>query len=847
MADGIDGPTEADAYDNLYNLVNGYSGFLDILVSKSWVDADDIQSGSPTSASMIEMAAEQVRSNGELTNEIYGFGFLDTLNAGDETLVRALIRINDADTQTYDDLIARPGFAGDIPDGEAAMADVLLEYLSLRLSDDSLLGLDLPWLPNDGDTAFDVFRTAIASPLTVRALLNHYGSEAIHAEIVSNFVQLSEISDTLSARLAVMPFLETFDPVDIEIVEALTRLAATEPDGLAEFLSLYESRGGVMNSDVYGARLAVAEGGIGEVGTALNEMPWYVDGIDTRPRNAEPGYGDAEGQPLYWSQFIPRRNILESEDRVIKRIVEAFEAGQVEPVVALTQRDWMFSSVDVLEFAVIDQLLSVAPNYNLPDNGIIGMPFLATIEESDIATIVALDELSRLVSDQEVIVTSGPFDGGITDDSAHYLQFAMLESLSPEAADTVRPTLQDEATLSPAEHYTVRILKRLAKDNVALLEAILEKEWAQDGFTVDETDVIWELFRMDFYLQEESGYAFTVLEMPFLDDIEPFDKKAVEALIELQWHSVTRLATNFNLFWYVVEHEALSDGIEDDDVLKISVLDEFAVGVRRSDHAQFDASAILEGLDDILLPGAIEIEEGFVQLPNDRRATVRIFRPKTISLAPGTMSELIDLLEYHIELLDTPLDETDYTVVAIAGWGNAHARGEPLSDDRAVYRSGQTRLQGDALAAIGEPFDQTWLGETIRRFGMYSHWNDGDPLTGPENIWEYGNCTQYRSILEALEEDQQRGRNCYTDAGPPLISKLQNNLPRDAFRDGIRAVYSSAREDSYRGYISCPKGSRGICQLWQGFITQATPANAAIAEPIINKWYFGSEQGYVQD
>ena len=59
-------------------------------------------------------------------------------------------------------------------------------------------------------------------------------------------------------------------------------------------------------------------------------------------------------------------------------------------------------------------------------------------------------------------------------------------------------------------------------------------------------------------------------------------------------------------------------------------------------------------------------------------------------------------------------------------------------------------------------------------------------------------------------------------------------------------MYASAREDSYRGYISCPRGSRGICQLWQGFATQATPANAAIAEPIINKWYFGSEQGYVQ-
>ena len=290
--------------------------------------------------------------------------------------------------------------------------------------------------------------------------------------------------------------------------------------------------------------------------------------------------------------------------------------------------------------------------------------------------------MSGLVSDEELIVTSGPFDAGITDDSAPYLRFAILQALSPQAADYILPTLLDVNALSPTEHYTVRILNSLFKHNEALLEAILEKEWAQDGFTVDETDAIWELFRMDFYLQEESDYAFTVLEMPFLDDIEPFDKKAVEALNELQWHSVTRLATNFNLFWYVVEHEALSDGIEDDDVLKISVLDEFAVAVRRSDHAQFDASAILEGLDDILLPGAIEIEEGFVQLPNDRRATVRIFRPEAISLESGTMAELIDLLDDHIAFLDIPLDETDYSVVAVAGWGNAHATGEPLSDDR---------------------------------------------------------------------------------------------------------------------------------------------------------------------
>ena len=245
----------------------------------------------------------------------------------------------------------------------------------------------------------------------------------------------------------------------------------------------------------------------------IENLPWVADGIidsieddartnlyglDTRPGNAKPGSGDAEGQPLYWSKFIPRRDILESEDRVIKRIVEAFEDEQIGPVVALTQRDWMFSSVDALEFAVIDQLLSVAPKYNLPDHSIIGMPFMATIEESDIAAIKALGELSGLVSDEELIVTSGPFDGGITDDSAPYLRFAILQALSPQAADYILPTLLDVNALSPTEYYTVRILNSLFKHNEALLEAILEKRVGAGWFHCRRDRCHLELFRMDF-------------------------------------------------------------------------------------------------------------------------------------------------------------------------------------------------------------------------------------------------------------------------------------------------------------------------------------------------------------
>ena len=166
MADGIDAVVEADAYDNLYSLVDDSSGLLDTLAAKSWVDADNIQSTAPTGASMIDLATGQVRDYGDLTTEIYALGFLDTLYLGDDALVQALIRIYEADSQTYRALLDLPTLEGDIPDSETVVSDIFLAYLTLRLSDDGPLGLSAAWLRNNSDTALGMFRIAIASPLS---------------------------------------------------------------------------------------------------------------------------------------------------------------------------------------------------------------------------------------------------------------------------------------------------------------------------------------------------------------------------------------------------------------------------------------------------------------------------------------------------------------------------------------------------------------------------------------------------------------------------------------------------------------------------------------------------------
>ena len=84
---------------------------------------------------------------------------------------------------------------------------------------------------------------------------------------------------------------------------------------------------------------------------------------------------------------------------------------------------------------------------------------------------------------------------------------------------------------------------------------------------------------------------------------------------------------------------------------------------------------------------------------------------------------------------------------------------------------------------------------------------------------------------------------CNYILGLNLFAGLYDSLGREMFREGFRNLYLKMRDESYGEDTECTGTERGVCSVKAAFVSDADPNAAAIAEPIINRWYYGSEDG----
>ena len=88
----------------------------------------------------------------------------------------------------------------------------------------------------------------------------------------------------------------------------------------------------------------------------------------------------------------------------------------------------------------------------------------------------------------------------------------------------------------------------------------------------------------------------------------------------------------------------------------------------------------------------------------------------------------------------------------------------------------------------------------------------------------------------------QVSRQCQFDMGLGLYLDLYSNLGEESFKEGFRRLYYATK---WEGNVSCTNPLRGLCLLKESFVERSSPADADIAAPIIDLWYWGDPLGRV--
>ena len=93
-------------------------------------------------------------------------------------------------------------------------------------------------------------------------------------------------------------------------------------------------------------------------------------------------------------------------------------------------------------------------------------------------------------------------------------------------------------------------------------------------------------------------------------------------------------------------------------------------------------------------------------------------------------------------------------------------------------------------------------------------------------------------IESGLSKDIIYRSGCSYFLGRGLFLDLYEALGEEAFRQGFGRLYLTMRGKEHDG--ECTGLERGVCYVRAAFVTDALPESAALAEPVIVRWYYGS-------
>ncbi len=528
---------------------------------------------------------------------------------------------------------------------------------------------------------------------------------------------------------------------------------------------------------------------------AIAALPWVQDGVSSEETRAH--------------------NILQDLARLSQ-----------ETLMTLVVKSWVQDEIGFLERVVLWEVQKIAEWHPPSAQRFATMSFLETVEVGDITMLQSLTELRGSRPDTLQRFFAQPeFAAGLSDDHMGHVLLFSLDLLYPAEAATIRSFSWIQDGTTDTELGVLQSFQRIAMMSHSVLLAAIRKSWVQDDLTKDELRV---LLRLPTLSRDETPggsvpTALRLLSMPFMDSIDGADAAAMEVL------SLFISSPDRSKLHRVLSHPTLRDGIGDEHTALISVLN--AVD-----------NIAPELMETMLDPGQIFLERQTLSLSEFGGVTLAV-----ISASQETTSNNMVLLERavrnHVEFMGTPLPKS-----YVALWVNDKSGGGGgASGILYVGSHDSPATVAHEAAHVYWPFPPSWIAEGAATFLeiIAENVRVGTPVEAPND----GKCALAGTLLEhdmrVLERSQRGMRGylglCPYNLGSGLFVDLYHSLGDDAFRQSFRRLFVKL---SYSHHIDECKGvERGVCYVKAAFVTDDSPDSAMIAEPIINRWYYGSEHG----
>ena len=624
------------------------------------------------------------------------------------------------------------------------------------------------------------------------------------------YITLALCDEALALRLLAMPFLGTDqgDGRDGDILDALARLTDPDVGDVDELLSHPLLEDGITEIDRAVVLLLVLEYEHPEAAAIIQTIPWIRDVM----REAAISVNDIQvsGAPLhhysvYWLVEMAYRS-PESLRALLKLAWMQDQQVQIEY--------WLTDSRRSIESSIHSIATMVRHIAVKSDDGmaeILGMPFLQTLEPDDDDILDILWETSdagKNYTDGDTplrqLLSDPAVKDGIADDSLSNVALADLRVRDPESSSALEslPWIRDG--VSPSENAGILSLWKLTNLGSDIFQRVVRQQWAMDGLTVYESsavDTLEQLVITGSNLKTYEGYPWhheyvsTIPDKPFMSDIGP---------------SETALLLSAKLLLQ-------NDG-------------------RLRDRPDI-LSAILES-------GETQKAERLISLPLAGEVALSVIWPA--GLEPHrdvrlgvSVSRTMDVFEEAVrateEFMGQPFPQK-HAVVLI----HDYPTGPPGSGGRAAFVTIDPRLSesGTVSHEVAHAYWSGtfgWIAEGAANFMEYLVADNVPDHVSPS-------CAHFNTIYDLVRALLRDGRyeynGCNYSMGSGMFLDLYNNLGEEAFRQGFTNLH--LRTWGFVLTEGCIGFDGGVCYLKAAFVDSASPEDAAVAEEIINRRYYGT-------